>query len=78
MQKRVKEVERLSRFARHRPEGISPQCARILLDMPSMYRVSLGCSHVGIPSGVGTVVALPGGVVRSVKRFYKRLPKTFQ
>ena len=38
--------------------------------LPGMYRIGLGYSHDGVPSGVGTVVALSGGVVCGVERFH--------
>ena len=47
--------------------GIPPQRARILLDLQRGYRVGPGCAH----DGIGSIVALPGGVVRRVERLRK-------
>ena len=40
----------------------------ILRDLQRGYRVGPGCAHDGIPSGIGSIMALPGGVVRRVER----------
>ena len=48
--------------------GFPPRRTRILLDLPRRYRVGPGCTYHGIPSGIGSIVALPGGVVRRVER----------
>ena len=79
MQRQAKEVERLRRFrSSSAGAGISSQCTRFLLNMPGTYRIGFGYSHDGVPTGVGTVVALPGGVVCGVERFRWRLPWAFQ